>query len=86
MLVTMDISREQMRESLAGLYRKLAKQGLEALLEKMDISQMVADKINDMDVLELEKLVLTVMKKELDTIVNLGAVIGFLLGILNIFF
>ena len=47
---------------------------------------MVADKINDMDVLELEKLVLTVMKKELDTIVNLGAVIGFLLGILNIFF
>ena len=86
LLVTMDISREQMRESLAGLYRKLAKQGLEALLEKMDISQMVADKINDMDVLELEKLVLTVMKKELDTIVNLGAVIGFLLGILNIFF
>ncbi|MDO4323480.1 MAG: hypothetical protein Q4C61_13220 [Lachnospiraceae bacterium] len=35
---------------------------------------------------ELEELVLSVMKKELDTIVNLGALIGFLLGIINILF
>ena len=39
-----------------------------------------------MDVLEIEELVLSVMKKELDTIVNLGALIGFVIGIVNIFF
>ena len=32
---------------------------------------------------ELEKMVLTVLKKELDTIVNLGALIGLILGSLN---
>ena len=44
---------------------------------------MIEDKINDMKTEELEKVVLTVMKKELDTIVNLGALIGLILGSLN---
>ena len=34
-----------------------------------------------MDVLEVEKMLLTVIKKELGAVVNLGAIIGFLLGI-----
>ena len=38
-----------------------------------------------MDVDSLEIMVLTVMKKELDTIVNLGALVGAVLGILNMF-
>ena len=46
---------------------------------------MVENKGQQMDVLEIEELVLSVMKKELDTIVNLGAVIGFVIGIINIF-
>ena len=32
---------------------------------------------------ELEKLILSVMKKELSTVVNLGAVLGFLIGIIG---
>ena len=38
-----------------------------------------------MDVLEAEELLLSVMKKELNAIVNLGALIGFILGIVMIF-
>ena len=37
-----------------------------------------------MDVLELENLLLGIMKKELNAVVSLGAVIGFVLGLLNI--
>jgi len=40
----------------------------------------VEEKIASMSNEELEKLVLTAMKKELSLIVNLGAVIGFVLG------
>ena len=42
--------------------------------------------MRQMDVLEIEELVLSVMKKELNTIVDLGALIGFVIGIVNIFF
>ena len=46
---------------------------------------MVEEKVRQMDVLEVEELVLSVMKNELNTIVNLGALIGLLIGILNVF-
>ena len=54
-------------------------------IENMDISHIIEEKINDMEVDELEDMVMAVMKKELNTIVNLGALIGCLIGILNIF-
>ena len=38
-----------------------------------------------MDARELEDLVLSVMKNELQAIVNLGAVIGAVIGVVNIF-
>ena len=54
-------------------------------MQKIDLASLIEDKINAMDVMELEDMVLSVMKKELNTIVNLGALIGFVIGILNIF-
>lgn len=55
------------------------------IVDTVDISQIVEKKVLDMDVKDLEKLCLSVMKKELNAVVNLGAVIGLLLGIINIF-
>lgn len=67
-------------------YEKLVSSGLESFLDKLDISRIVEDEINNMDVLELEKLLLTIMKKELNAIVRLGALIGFILGLINLLF
>lgn len=55
------------------------------LIKQYDIAGVVEKKVKDMDVLEVEKLVLSVMKRELNAIVNLGGLIGFVLGLLNIF-
>ena len=57
----------------------------ENLMQRIDLSGIVESKINAMSADELETLVMSVMKKELNTIVNLGALIGFVLGLLNIF-
>lgn len=55
------------------------------ILEELNIAGIIEEKILSMDVLEIEKLLLSVMDKELNAIVNLGAVIGFVLGCINIF-
>lgn len=57
---------------------------LGTLTSKIDIAAVVEDKINRMDVREFEKLVLSVMKKELQAVVNLGALIGFVIGLINL--
>ena len=79
----MDVEEGKIRESIRSVYRNASKDAVSGVLKNVDISTMIEEKINDMKTEELEKVVLAVMKKELDTIVNLGALIGFILGSLN---
>lgn len=65
-------------------YQSLVHKKLGDALRRLDISRMIEEKIGGMDVLEMEQLVLSVMKKQLNAVVNLGAVIGFVLGLLNL--
>lgn len=86
LLQKVEIDEEKLRETISNLYQKLVQKGMSGLFEQLNLSKMIEEKVNAMSIDELEKLVLTVMKKELDTIVNLGALIGFVLGLINIVF
>lgn len=68
------------------VYTRLAEEKAGELAEKFQIAQVVEEKVNAMDVLEVEKILLSVMKKELNAVVNLGALIGFVIGLLNLLF
>ena len=60
------------------------KEKLAVVLRAINLSAIVEEKINAMDVEEVEELILSMMKKELGTVVNLGAVIGLVLGLINV--
>lgn len=83
LLSSVDITEEKLDAAITKLYNKSVDKALDELFAKLNISKMIEDKINAMDMDELENLVLLVMKKELDTIVNLGAVIGLIMGVIN---
>lgn len=76
---------EKLENKLKNIYRNFVMKYVSIFLEKLDIAKVVEKKVDEMEVLELEKLLLSIMKKELGSIVNLGALIGFLLGTLNLF-
>ena len=71
-------------EFLCGLYKKVIEDNLPALLSSLKLSLVVEERINAMQVEEVEELVLSIMNKELGAIVNLGAVIGLILGLINV--
>lgn len=71
---------------ISSIYEKIVAQNLEPLINSINISQIIEDKIVAMDTLEMENLILSIMKKELNALVSLGALIGFVLGLINIFF
>lgn len=79
------IDRDTLKKAFIALYKKAVSGCAENLMSLLDLSGIVEEKINAMSADELEALVMSVMKKELNTIVNLGALIGFILGLLNIF-
>jgi uncharacterized membrane-anchored protein YjiN (DUF445 family) len=76
----------ELRKTIAKCYQGIVKDMAGSALKQFNLAGIVEDKINAMSIDELEKMVLSVMKKELDVIVNLGALIGFVLGLLNMFF
>lgn len=76
----MGFSQDQLEHKLQEAYESMVAQVIPLLLDKLNIQGIVEEKIASMSNEELEKLVLTAMKKELSLIVNLGAVIGFVLG------
>ena len=81
----MDISETAVREIIVSFYHNAIDSVIGKLIGNLDIAGIIEEKINAMDVDSLEKMVLAVMKKELDMIVNLGALVGAVLGVLNMF-
>lgn len=72
-------------DSIESIYRSIITEHLPKILESIDISKIVRERINEMDVNETEKLIFQVMDKELKAIVWLGALLGLLMGYINCF-
>ncbi len=81
----LNISEVDYGDMAVKIYTSFVNERLTHILDAVRIDKIVEDKINEMDVLEAEELLLSVMKKELNAVVNLGALIGFILGIVMIF-
>ena len=71
--------------TMVSIYKTIISDHLPKILESIDISTIVRERINEMDMDETEKLILQVMNKELRAIVWLGALLGTLMGCVNIF-
>ncbi|MGN0601948.1 MAG: DUF445 domain-containing protein [Oscillospiraceae bacterium] len=84
LLNDMGVTQEKLTDFIENVYENLLADKLLDILASVDIQQIVEDKVNDMDIMELEDLVMSVMKTELNAVINLGALIGLIIGILNV--
>lgn len=84
LLNDMGVTQEKLTDFIESVYEKLLADKLFDILASVDIQQIVEDKVNDMDIMDLENLVMSVMKTELNAVINLGALIGLIIGILNV--
>lgn len=75
---------KQAVNTVESIYRTIISDHLPKILESIDISKIVRERINEMDVNETEKLIFQVMDKELKAIVWLGALLGLIMGSINL--
>lgn len=54
------------------------------LVDSLNIRQMVAEKVDSLDLMELERLLLSIMEEQFKYINLFGALLGFLIGLLNL--
>lgn len=86
LLKGMGMEEAVLQSVLSALIQRMLRNSISRVLDTLDIQKTVETKIDEMSIDELEELVMTVMKKELNTIVNLGALIGLILGLINLLF
>ena len=75
---------EKIIDGFIELYVSILGGNLDKLLKAINIEQIVVDKINGLDAAQLEETIFGIMKHELKAIVYLGAVLGFLMGFINL--
>ena len=78
------LGEEKIRALVESIYVKFVGDKAGELAEQFHIAKVVEEKVNGMDVLEVENVLKSIMKKELNAVINLGAVIGFIIGLLNL--
>lgn len=71
---------EKFETVIVSLYRSLVNEYADAVVDHFHIERIVEEKIRAMEPRDLENLVLTVMKKELNALIWLGIPIGFIMG------
>ncbi|MBR2146423.1 MAG: DUF445 family protein [Muribaculaceae bacterium] len=76
---------EQVREGIVSIYRTIISDHLPRILESINISKIVENRIQEMNMEEAEQIILSVMKKELRAIVWLGALLGSIMGTIMTF-
>ena len=79
------VEREKVLDIVGKGFDILAKKIAEELPKRIDIGKIITDKINAFEVAQLEDLLMQVMKNELQAVINLGAVLGAIIGAVNIF-
>ncbi len=81
-----DSQLESAVNTIENLYRITIKEHLHHILQTIDISKIVSERIKEMDVNETEKLILQIMDKELKAIEWLGALLGLIIGCINLLY
>ena len=71
---------ELIKKAVRESYIYFVKNNLSNALKIIDLSQVAEERINAFDTLELEKMILQIMSKELNAIIWLGALLGAILG------
>lgn len=71
-------------EFLIKNYKKFVINNLPKLLIKINLAKIVENRISAFDVDELENMIFGIMDKELNAIVYLGALLGFIMGLVNL--
>jgi uncharacterized membrane protein YheB (UPF0754 family) len=70
-----------------GLYRQVGEvlqKEVPPLIETLNVARMVEDKVNQLDILQVEGLLMGVMQEQFKYINLFGAVLGFLIGLINL--
>lgn len=78
--------REEIYRSIQTMASEMLAIEVPGLVDSLNIKKIVAEKVNSLDLLRLERLLLSIMEEQFKYINLFGGILGFLIGCLNLIF
>ena len=78
--------KDMFKEKIWNLYLEILEKKSGRFIERLDVSGIVEDKINEFDIKELEALIMEISRKELNALVWIGGLLGAVIGFVNLLF
>jgi uncharacterized membrane protein YheB (UPF0754 family) len=78
--------REEVEAALSLQLTDLLKREVPPLVETLNVQRMVTEKVNSLDILKVEGLLLSIMQEQFKYINLFGGLLGFLIGLANLIF
>ncbi len=76
--------REELVDGLCRQLGEVLQREVPPLVETLNITRMVEEKVNGLDILQVEELLLSIMKEQFKYINLFGGLLGFLIGLANL--
>ncbi|MBQ1273932.1 MAG: DUF445 family protein [Cellulosilyticum sp.] len=76
---------ELIKKNIIKAYEKIVMKHLTQILHTLDIAQIVEQRILELDMEEIERIILSIMQKELNAIVWFGVLLGAIMGCITSF-
>ncbi len=77
--------REELEEGLYGQLEEVLKKEVPPLVETLNVQRIVEEKVNSLDLLTVEGLLMGIMREQFKYINLFGALLGLLIGLINLF-
>lgn len=74
----------QFKTYVWNIYEEIISKKLSDILDTVGISEVVANKINELEMAEVEIMINKLMKKELNALIWLGGLLGAVMGFINV--
>lgn len=76
--------KDMIKEKLWDAYTILVEKQSARFIQRLNVSEIVEDKINEFDVAYLEDLIMEISRKELNALVWMGGLLGMIIGTINL--
>ncbi len=76
--------REELNTGLCRQLEELLKKEVPPLVETLNVQRIVEEKVNSLDLLTVEGLLMGIMKEQFKYINLFGALLGFFIGLVNL--
>ncbi len=80
------LKRDTVVNGISNKFKSYLASEISNILVTLDINNLIMTKMDEMPLSEIESLIMTIAKREISAITNIGGVLGFLIGLVSIIF